>query len=431
MSPGEYDVLILDASYKQSLSCAKNLGRAGLRIAMGESIDECIAPYSPRPLPAFRSKYTARKLVLPSYASEPAAYADSVIEFVREHPTTVVLATGDATIATLAPRREELAKLGCTLAVAPDFALEIANNKTLTLELADKLGIAYPRSIHIDSPDDLPTAAAEFGFPFVLKPTISWTGKSDRRVVPAEVIDNTEAVDVTTRFLAAGAGVIAQEWASGRREGVSLFLVDGEVLAHCGHVAHRTAPLLGGVSVMRESIAVPEELLDASVRLAKAIGLEGPCEVEYRRDRDGRPLLMEVNARLAGTLENAIQSGVDFPLMTWQWAAGRSVSRVGSYRTGVRTRWLQGDMRWLYENLGQRGRPDTVPLLQGFWLFASEFGRTRHYDYLDRRDLRPAIGELEGMARAFREYVDWRSLKPSFGELGGMARAFRRVARRK
>ena len=102
------------------------------------------------------------------------------------------------------------------------------------------------------------------------------------------------------------------------------------------------------------------------MRLAKTIGLEGPCEVEFRRDADGRPLLMEINARLAGTMENAIQSGVDFPLMTWQWASGQPVSRVENYRTGVRTRWLHGDMRWLDENLRRNGLPEHCPAITGF-----------------------------------------------------------------
>lgn len=399
MIPVEFDILILDASYKQSARSAKNLGRAGLRVALGASVDECTAPGR---LPAFRSRYSACNLVLPSFASEPAAFADRIIEFVQKHHIPVVLPTGDPSIAAIAPRREELAKLGCTLAVASDAALQIANDKTRTLEAADKLGIAYPRSIQIDRLDDLSTAVAEFGFPFVLKPTISWTGKTADRIVPTEVIDNREALDATTRFLAAGAGVIAQEWASGRREGVSLFLVGDKVLAYCGHLAHRTSPALGGVSVMRESVAVPEEVLDASVRLAKAIGLEGPCEVEFRRNANGQPLLMEINPRLAGTLENAIQSGIDFPLMTWQWASGQSVSRVENYRTGVRTRWLLGDLRWLFENL-RSGRPDTVPRLQACWLFASEFARTNHYDYLDFHDPGPAVGEFKGIVRSFIE----------------------------
>lgn len=403
MIPGSYDVLILDASYKQSLATARMLGRARLRVALGESEDKCGS--APDWLPAFRSRYSMCNVMLPSYVSAPADFSSRVLDFVREHRIRVVIPTGDATIAAMMPRRVELARLGCTLALAPDAALKIANDKARTLELADRLGIACPKSIKIDGPEDLPTAISEFGFPFVLKPTISWTGKSPHRVVPAEVINKEEAVSTTLRFLEAGAGVIAQEWACGRREGVSLFIVDGQVLASCGHVAYRTDPALGGVSILRESIMIPSEILDASVSLAKAIGIEGPCEVEFRRDSAGRPLLMEINPRLAGTLANALQSGVNFPLMTWQWASGLPVQRVNRCRTGVRTRWLQGDIRWLYENKGRIGRPDSLPLLRSIWIFVSEFARTRHYDYWDWRDLRPAMAELHHIAWTLRTII--------------------------
>ena len=108
---------------------------------------------------------------------------------------------------------------------------------------------------------------------------------------------------------------------------MTLFIVDGEILASCGHVAHRTSPPLGGASVMRESIPIPQDIYASAVRLATAIGMQGVCEVEFRRDADDRPLLMEINARLAGTIENAVHSGVDFPLMIWQWATGLPVDR--------------------------------------------------------------------------------------------------------
>ena len=120
--------------------------------------------------------------------------------------------------------------------------------------------------------------------------------------------------------------------------------------------------------------------------------------MEFRRDADNRPLLMEINPRLAGTLENAIQAGVDFPLMMWQWAAGLEVRRVATYRTGIRTRWLHGDLRWLRENQGRIGRPDSVSRSRSLWLFFSEFARTRHYDFIDWQDPRPAIAELRNTA---------------------------------
>ena len=139
----------------------------------------------------------------------------------------------------------------------------------------------------------------------------------------------------------------------------------------------------------------PADILDASVQLATAIGIQGPCEVEFRRDAQGRPRLMEVNARLAGTLAHAKVSGVDLSLLTWQWATGHEVSRVKGYRTGVRTRWLLGDVFWLVRNYRRQGRPDSVPRGRSVWLFVTEFARIRHYDHLDWRDLRPAVAELK------------------------------------
>ncbi len=182
--------------------------------------------------------------------------------------------------------------------------------------------------------------------------------------------------------------------------------------AHCGCIAHRTTPPLGGVSAMRESFEVPEELLDAAVSLATAIGVEGPSEVEFRRDASGKPLLMEINARLAGTLENAIHSGVDFPLMIWQWGTGQPIEPVKSYRAGVRTRWLAGDLRWLWDGVMAAGRPDSVPLGRGLRTFTSEFFRTRHYDFVDRRDMRPALAEVWDTAAIVRKQwvnrKEWR-----------------------
>jgi predicted ATP-grasp superfamily ATP-dependent carboligase len=325
------------------------------------------------------------------------------VDFVREHSTRVVLPNGDGTIAALIPRREELSALGCVLALAPNAALEIAINKDRTLEVAGKLGIDQPRTMRIDNVDDLPGVCAEFEFPFVLKPTMSGTGRSGGRLVPVEVISRAEAVDATQRFLAAGSSLLAQEWACGRREGVTLFIVDDEVLASCAHAAYRTSPPLGGASVMRESIPIPQDIYNAAVRLATAIGMQGVCEVEFRRDASNRALLMEINPRLAGTIYNAVHSGVDFPLMIWQWAAGLPIDRAEGYRTGVRTRWLHGDLRWLQENQRRAGRPDSVSRGRALWTFTTEFARTRHYDCFDWRDFSSVRAELRTTAAAIRK----------------------------
>jgi predicted ATP-grasp superfamily ATP-dependent carboligase len=396
---GEYDALILDAATKQSLASVRSLGRAGLRVVAGECFAEC-APTSP--VVGFRSRYSACNLVLPSYATHADDFGAKVIDFVREHPTRVVLPTMDGSISALTPRRAELARLGCTLALPSDESLEAANDKDRTLALAEQLGIAYPRSARIDSLDQAPEVLGSFRFPVVLKPTISWVAGAPERLAPVAVIDDAEASEAIGDYLKAGVGVLVQEWASGQREGISLFVADGEVLGCCAHVALRTSPPLGGASVMRKSVLPPPDTYDSAVSLVKAMGLTGVCEVEFRRDAAGRPLLMEVNARLAGTIENAVRSGVDLPWMIWQWASGQPVTPVPGYRTGVRTRWLRGDMRWLLETYRHPGRPDCASRSRALWMFGAEFLKTIHYDCLDRGDVSPALAELRNTAIAIR-----------------------------
>jgi predicted ATP-grasp superfamily ATP-dependent carboligase len=395
----DYDILILDASMKQSLASVRSLGRAGLRVAAGESV----AQFDPSvPLPTFRSRYCLRGLVLPDLVSDAPAFVAAVIEFVRDHSPRVVLPTGDVTIGVLRQCRQQLAELSCVLALAPESTLEIANDKDRTLALAEHLGIAQPKSLRIGSVLDLAAAIREFGFPFVLKPTVSWTEAMEEHLFPVDVIDADEASEVTEQILKTGSGVLAQPWLPGRREGVTLFITGDQVAASCGHVAHRTAPPLGGASVVRESIQ-PDDILDASVLLVKAMGLQGTCEVEFRRDAANRPLLMEVNARLAGTIENAVQAGIDFPLMIWRWATGLDVETVTTYRCGVRTRWLHGDLRWLRQNWHRAGRPDGMSHARSTFTFIAEFGKTYHYDYFDRHDLMPFFAELRHTVHILRK----------------------------
>lgn len=394
-----YDILILDAANRQSLLAVQSLGRAGLRVAVGECFAECDPA---QPVLTFRSRYSAHNVVLPSYAASAADFAAAVVEFARKHPTRVVLPTSDGAIAALTPVRDQLAAIGCVLALSSDSVLEIANDKDRTLAIARDLGIDHPRTRLIDTSDDAAATASELEYPVVLKPKSSWAPQSTVRLQAVEAVSEAEAAAVIRTVLDAGTSVLAQQWAGGRREGITMCVVGGDVLASCAHLQLRTSPALGGVSVLRKSIPLPQDSFDAALRLVKAIGLEGLCEVEFRRDASDRPLLMEINARLAGSLENAIRSGIDFPLLLWQWATGQPVNRVSDYKKGVRTRWLRGDMRWLRDNYRRVGRPDSVSRTRALAMFAAEFVRTRRYDCLDWRDFGPILAELRITAVSVR-----------------------------
>jgi predicted ATP-grasp superfamily ATP-dependent carboligase len=104
--------------------------------------------------------------------------------------------------------------------------------------------------------------------------------------------------------------------------------------------------------VYRESIALPPALVTSGLRLLEVLNWNGVAMIECRRDAvTGRHVVMEINGRLWGSLQLAIDAGVDFPALLVRCALGQPVQPPTDYRVGVRTRWFWGDVDHLYLRL--------------------------------------------------------------------------------
>jgi predicted ATP-grasp superfamily ATP-dependent carboligase len=172
-------------------------------------------------------------------------------------------------------------------------------------------------------------------------------------------------------------------------------------------MSYREWPVLGGASVMCETIPLPADSAADAERLVRAMNLEGYAMVEFRRDRRGRPVLMEVNARLGGSLALAVAAGVNFPALLYDWQLGRPLTACPTYRAGRRLRWLAADVWNLKYVLRHPGQPDVPPRLKAAARFAADFLRPR-VDYgLESGDVRPLLGKVrkliwpEGVQRVF------------------------------
>jgi predicted ATP-grasp superfamily ATP-dependent carboligase len=129
--------------------------------------------------------------------------------------------------------------------------------------------------------------------------------------------------------------------------------------------------------------------MEYSTRLLGAKRWSGVAMVEYKLDsRDHSPKLMEVNGRFWGSLQLAVDSGVDFPFLLYQLATGAELRLPGPYQLGVRTRWLSGDVDhllsvWLLPRRKLFLQPGSPGRLLTFLEFLSAFGpRTRNEVFL-------------------------------------------------
>ena len=115
----------------------------------------------------------------------------------------------------------------------------------------------------------------------------------------------------------------------------------------------------------------------------------------------GTPYLMEINGRFWGSLQLAVDAGVDFPALLLDAAFGASPVPPPSWRPGVRSRWWWGEV----DHLVARARRSRAELD----LPADAPGRGRAFvEFLAiRRADRGEVFRWSDPAPAVRESLDW------------------------
>jgi predicted ATP-grasp superfamily ATP-dependent carboligase len=241
----------------------------------------------------------------------------------------------------------------------PDYEVFHAlTDKRRLLDTAARLGISVPAQQVVPHRSALSLVDMDaLSYPVVLKPARSvGTGAGGRAKVSVSYASNAdELIRRVATMPAASFPLLVQQRIVGPGTGIFLLLWDGEQKAVFAHRRLCEKPPSGGVSVYRESIAVDADLLERSRALLDSFGWRGVAMVEYKRDAlTGQPYLMEVNGRFWGSLQLAIDAGIDFPNLLVSSALGHAVVPVTTYREGVRSRWWWGQVDHLVGRIGSR-----------------------------------------------------------------------------
>ena len=127
-------------------------------------------------------------------------------------------------------------------------------------------------------------------------------------------------------------------------------------LALFSHRRIREKPPSGGVSVVSESVPLDKEMVAAADKLLSAVGWTGVAMVEFKRDlKDGKAKLMEINGRFWGTLQLAVSSGVDFPVLLLEYLQGKPpADPIANYEIGHKLKWFLGTLDHLIIRLKNR-----------------------------------------------------------------------------
>ncbi len=341
-------VLVTDGEERAALAAVRSLGRAGYSVFVCTARERSLAG---------ASRYAKAEASVPSALSDPDGFTEEVERSVRRWSVRVLLPVSEAALLALLPVRGRFA--GVRIPFPAMDVFQAISDKGRVLGCARELGIAVPSYRTLTSAQEAGSVTGrEITFPVVVKPTRSVVENRLGRVKTqvryaaddaalrsalADLPESAYPVLLQRRVLGPGIGIFLLRWG-------------GRIVAAFAHRRIREKPPSGGVSVYRESVRADPLLVQQSSALLAQLGWEGVAMVEYKIDSaTGTAYLMEVNGRLWGSLQLAIDAGVDFPTLLVAAALGEEPSPRSDYRTGIRSRWWWGDVDQLLLRL-RRGR---------------------------------------------------------------------------
>ena len=344
---------VTDGNLRSTLALVRGLGQEGVFATVGAETASSLAG---------SSRYCRETLRYPSPIEQPRRFQAFLCQEMSRRPA-VLLPMSDISMRLAAEVAPELMATGARWPFSSRECIERVQDKRHVLKVAAGLGMACPREL-VPEGSAVEDVAPALRYPVVVKPRFSrylwrdaWIqGRVQYANNPAELIALCRA------YRSSLPQPLIQEWVEGVGCGVFVLLWDGQLKAAFSHRRLREKPASGGVSVLCESTPLDERLVGDCINLLSALQWKGPAMVEFKLDQSARPVLMEVNGRFWGSLQLALDAGVNFPAMLYRLAMGETLPSGSDYRVGVRSRWLLGDLdRLLVRLLPQNAAGRLVP----------------------------------------------------------------------
>ncbi len=331
-------VLVTDGDNRAALAITRSLGKRGHEVFVGDRLPDSLAS---------NSRYCSGSFSYPDPSADSSGFIKRLVEETRRRRIDAVVPVADITTLLVTGHIKDFGA-DCKIPFPHLEALELAASKDKLVELASSAGVPVPRTVILTSPGDRQSITVSgITFPMVIKPHRSRIKTADEKWISASVCyaDNEDELKEILAAKKDEYPLLIQERVKGPGVGVFACYDRGRLKAIFSHRRLREKPPSGGVSVLRESIPVRDDARRYAESLLDRLKWHGIAMVEFKEDEsDGKLKLMEINGRFWGSLQLAIDSGVDFPALLLDIAAGKEVAPCIDYRPGVRTRWFWGDV---------------------------------------------------------------------------------------
>jgi predicted ATP-grasp superfamily ATP-dependent carboligase len=336
-------VIVTDAEERAVLGACRGLASAGYRVS---------AVASRRPAPTHWSRSCSERLLAPDPRDSVRAFVARLEQLLDEDDYAALIPGSDGSLLAISEHRDRLEQ-STRLGLPPREAVRKSMDKVQLHRVAASVGLPPPASRSCAGVSEGAAAAAELGYPIVVKPGSSFSrageGLRQERVT---LIENEAALlgalqayappFIVQRFEHAGflscAGVIA----------------NGQLIALTTSSVPRLWPPIAGMHAFSETVAAPAGLAARVRALLCELGWEGIFQLQMLERADGGFSVIDLNPRVFASMTLDHRAGANLAAIWCEWLlGGRPIPVTAS--PGFRYRWEEGELCHLVWQL-RRGR---------------------------------------------------------------------------
>ena len=226
------------------------------------------------------------------------------------------------------------------LALPTEKSIATCLKKDETIKLAMSLGIKTPKTWYFDKMDQLESIKEEANFPLVVKERNELYSRlpeyafnfDQLRLIMHRWVNDISSIDYKFPLI--------QEYIEGYGCGFFALYQDGVCKRYFMHKRIRETPPSGGSSCCSMSI-YDEDLKLQGKKILDKLNWHGVAMVEFKKELKSQDLyLIEINSKFWGSLDLALESGVNFPNLNVKVALGQNIDFKPDYKVGLKYHWL-------------------------------------------------------------------------------------------
>ena len=281
----------------------------------------------------------------------PAATADDYIdrlyEICQKEKVDIILPVMSAELPGLVKNKERFYQIGTIVSVSDMESVLIANNKYRLYEFMRDNGIKTPKFCRITRAEELEKAFEYVGYPDVavcVKAT-ELSGSRGIRIVdpsksrfdilfhekPNSFYISYEELKIILEEKDEMPEMMVMEALPGKEFSVDLVADHGKIL----YMAARMSDSITASIPMEATLFHDEKAYDIARQVIGKLKLDGSADLDYRYDSEGNPVLMEINPRIAATMQIFKEGGMNLAYLRIKQLLGEPLPEC-TIQTGVK-----------------------------------------------------------------------------------------------